>query len=284
MTSQTEPRFTDCVIDLETMGKGSFAPALEIGAVLLDRRTGEIGPKFSVSVSLDELMRFGAQPDASTIIWWMKQSEAARRAIWEGQDKAVSVHSALVRFSDFLAGDLDALPNPKVKVWGNGATFDCTILRNTYERHGLIAPWAFWNDRDLRTVIDVAELDKNAVPKPEGFIAHNALWDATYQAQLLVAALRRLHSGPENPTGAVEAGRQLDHRAAASRIAEQASARVTSGSTSTPARAIDDGLVASITPRNEFGACGSDSSSSCSDSSSGSDSSSSCSDSSSGGW
>ena len=93
--------------------------------------------------------------------------------------------------------DMPFDPENTVGVWGNGATFDCTILRNTYQRHNIECPWAFWAERDLRTIVDVSGLNKWDVPKPDGFIAHHAEWDAKYQAAILLVALATL-KGVEN--------------------------------------------------------------------------------------
>ncbi|MEG1654826.1 MAG: 3'-5' exonuclease, partial [Hafnia sp.] len=53
------------MIDLETMGNGTYAPIISIGAVFFDTNSGEIGTDFQVNVSLESSMRFRARPDAS---------------------------------------------------------------------------------------------------------------------------------------------------------------------------------------------------------------------------
>jgi hypothetical protein len=40
-------------------------------------------------------------------------------------------------------------------VWGNGATFDNVILRASYERELIPCLWHFWNDRDVRTIVEL---------------------------------------------------------------------------------------------------------------------------------
>lgn len=69
------------MVDLETMGNGPYAPVISIGAVFFDPNTGETGEEFSVNISLESSMRYRARPDASTILWWMEQSEEARKSL-----------------------------------------------------------------------------------------------------------------------------------------------------------------------------------------------------------
>ncbi|EMP5337444.1 3'-5' exoribonuclease, partial [Citrobacter freundii] len=118
------------MIDLETMGNGPYAPIISIGAVFFEPNSGEIGSDFQVNVSLESSMRFRARPDASTILWWMEQGEDARRAL---TTETQELSTALSWLSDFISKHA----KPRfVQVWGNGASFDCVILRNSYALTG----------------------------------------------------------------------------------------------------------------------------------------------------
>ncbi|ENO08979.1 exonuclease family protein [Escherichia coli O157:H43 str. T22] len=71
-----------------------------------------------------------------------------------------------------------------VQVWGNGANFDNTILRRSYERQGIPCPWRYYNDRDVRTIVELGkaiDFDARTAIPFEGE-RHNALDDARYQA------------------------------------------------------------------------------------------------------
>ncbi len=73
-------------------------------------------------------------------------------------------------------------------MWGNGSDFDNTLLEEAYRATGIKPPWRFTGNRCYRTV-------KNLFPDvwvdPVG-TAHNALDDATYQANHLIA-ISNLH-------------------------------------------------------------------------------------------
>ncbi|TPC99274.1 exonuclease [Escherichia coli] len=176
------------MIDLETMGKKSNAPIVVIGAVFFDPQTGEIGPTFYIVISLVDAMDTGAVPDGSTIEWWLAQSSEARSAILVDQVKLVD---ALIQFREFINEYSD---EKFVQVWGNGATFDNTILRRSYERLNIPCPWRYYNDRDVRTIVELGKtigFDARTVIPFEG-VRHHALDDARHQAKYVTATIQKL--------------------------------------------------------------------------------------------
>ncbi|MEB2420279.1 3'-5' exonuclease [Citrobacter sp. R-1.5.2] len=177
------------MIDLETMGNKPNAPIVSIGAVFFDPSTGELGPEFYRVVSLKSAIAGGAVPDHETIIWWMRQSEGARMAICD--EDATTISAALIKLNTFILDNSDI---DKVQVWGNGATFDNVILRSSYDRELIPCMWKFWNDRDVRTIV---ELGRKIGINPRRDIPfegdmHNALADAKHQAKYVSAIWKRL--------------------------------------------------------------------------------------------
>lgn len=177
------------MIDTETMGNKPNAPVVSIGAVFFEPSTGELGEEFYRVVSLKSSMDGGAVPDPETIIWWMQQNEEARKAICDKD--AISISAALIKLNTFILDNTDI---DKVQVWGNGATFDNVILRANYEREFLPCIWKFWNDRDVRTIV---ELGRAIGINPRRDIPfegdrHNALADAKHRAKYVSAIWQRL--------------------------------------------------------------------------------------------
>ncbi|WP_443089555.1 3'-5' exonuclease [Xenorhabdus sp. Sc-CR9] len=165
------------MIDLETMGKHAHSPIVALGAVFFDIRTGDLGQTLYMNISLSEQMKRGATPDASTIIWWLRQSYAARQAITEGD--ARNINSALLEFESHINGYSNGIET--LSVWGNGSSFDNVILRNFYERANYRAPWRWDADRDVRTIVQLGR-DIGYDPKSEMPFSserHNALADGT---------------------------------------------------------------------------------------------------------
>ncbi|MED8921242.1 3'-5' exoribonuclease [Escherichia coli] len=180
------------MIDLETMGTNTNAPIVVIGAVFFDPQTGEIGPVFYIVISLADAMNTGAVPDGGTIEWWLRQSSEARAAILTDQ---VKLKDALSRFREFINGYSD---EKFVQVWGNGATFDNAILRTSYERLDIPCPWRYYNDRDVRTIVELGktiDFDARTVIPFEG-VRHNALDDARHQAKYVTATIQKLIPNP----------------------------------------------------------------------------------------
>ncbi|MJY47465.1 exonuclease [Escherichia coli] len=176
------------MIDLETMGTNTNAPIVVIGAVFFDPQTGEIGPVFYIVISLADAMNTGAVPDGGTIEWWLKQSSEARSAILVDQVKLID---ALIQFREFINEHSD---EKFVQVWGNGATFDNNILRTSYERLNIPCPWRYYNDRDVRTIVELGKtigFDARTVIPFEG-VRHNALDDARHQAKYVTATIQKL--------------------------------------------------------------------------------------------
>lgn len=173
------------MLDLETMGKGPDAAIVAIGAVKFDPATG-LGDTFYANVDLASSVEHKGVMDASTVMWWMKQSDAARQRLVTPDP--VCIADALLRFEDWVNGGPHIQrPATDVAMWGNGAAFDNVILRGAYERLGLEPPWQFRGDRCYRTL--KALHPEVPLPPSEG-THHNALDDAVFQARHLLEILK----------------------------------------------------------------------------------------------
>ncbi|EPA5480415.1 3'-5' exoribonuclease [Escherichia coli] len=173
------------MIDLETMGKNPDAPIISIGAIFFDPQTGDMGPEFSKTIDLETA---GGVIDRDTIKWWLKQSREAQSAIMTDE---IPLDDALLQLREFIDENSGEF---FVQVWGNGANFDNTILRRSYERQGIPCPWRYCNDRDVRTIVELGkaiDFDARTAIPFEGE-RHNALDDARYQAKYVSAIWQKL--------------------------------------------------------------------------------------------
>ncbi|HCS7032453.1 TPA: 3'-5' exoribonuclease [Escherichia albertii] len=173
------------MIDLETMGKNPDAPIISIGAIFFDPQTGDMGPEFSKTVDLESA---GGVIDRDTIKWWLKQSREAQSAIMTDE---IPLDDALLQLREFIDENSGEF---FVQVWGNGANFDNTILRRSYERQGIPCPWRYYNDRDVRTIVELGkaiDFDARTAIPFEGE-RHNALDDARHQAKYVSAIWQKL--------------------------------------------------------------------------------------------
>lgn len=206
----------DISIDLETLSTLPNAAILSIGAVQFNRDTGKIGKKFSTTVNIDDAIKHG-HVSGDTLSWWVMGGAAGvtsddNAAVLEcfddaavdmgGNDKP-NLHAALCRLVTFVK---DCSPNPRV--WGNGATADITWLESAFASAGggMKVPWHFKGIRDMRTLVEAAQLDVDTVKKVDG-PKHTAIVDAEWQAHAIAAATMKINvalAGKKVPQPVVE--------------------------------------------------------------------------------
>lgn len=179
------------MLDLETMGSGSKAAIVSIGACVFNPVTGEIGEKFEQVIKLTSSAYYG-EIDAGTVLWWMEQDDAARQVLLNKD--AVTLKDGLTLFVAWL--DLN-IPEWKDRVvWGNGCTFDNVILGNAFKACRMKQPWGFFNDRDVRTIVDLGRTLHGFDPKtdmPFYGVRHSAVDDAVHQAKYVSAIYQKLN-------------------------------------------------------------------------------------------
>jgi len=175
-------KYPDVMIDIETLGRKPGCAVLSIGAVHFDRLTGEIGDGFFYACMGAENAKKYGHVDDDTLAWWMSQSDPAKQDAFNGTADPLQVAQSFAEWID--GGD---------KVWGNGSVFDITILEAWFDALGVKVPWQFWNVRDVRTVIDIADVNPKKFQRKGTY--HNALDDAVFQVEYTAAAIRHLKEG-----------------------------------------------------------------------------------------
>jgi DNA polymerase III epsilon subunit-like protein len=181
VTLSNEHVFGHLMLDIETMGNESFSSILSIGALEFDIETGNTGREFYVNVDLQSCLDLGLIVNASTIMWWLRQNEQARKDLTERQ--SIPIRQALMEFAQFC--------NKDYQIWGNSARFDCGILQNAYNKAGILIPWDFRKERCVRTLVSFNPEIKDGFT-PIG-TAHNALSDCYFQVGYCSAIWAYLH-------------------------------------------------------------------------------------------
>lgn len=164
------------MLDLETMGTRCNSAIVAIGAVEFDEDLGIID-RFYETVDLQSCLDKGLDITGATVMWWMKQSEEARRDICKDN---IPLKDALKAFQDWIG-------KGNIQIWGNGAAFDNAILKNAYTKFKVDNPWPHWSDRCYLTI-------KNSYPKVElkrTGTFHNAVDDAESQANHLIQIVQK---------------------------------------------------------------------------------------------
>ena len=162
------------MLDLETLGTRPGSIITAIGAVRFSPENG-ISDRYYAAIDPADGQRLGFTMDASTVIWWMRQSDAARSLY--ADPMAMPLADALGGFARFAKGAL---------IWGNGADFDNALLAEAYIRCGMRVPWPHSASRCFRTLKDL----RPDIPMERVGTHHNALDDAATQALHALAIMR----------------------------------------------------------------------------------------------
>lgn len=178
----------DVMVDIETMGRGYRAAVVAIGAVRFDPVACKVGndeaSKFYTTIDLRDCQHHGQILDADTVLWWLAQSVEARSEILSHGSMGIQI--ALIRFASFV-GTIKG-----TRVWGNGSNFDNRILREAYELVDMECPWHYRHDRDMRTIVGLAETWNIETEMEFEGTRHHALHDAVYQAQVVCDLYRKI--------------------------------------------------------------------------------------------
>jgi len=179
------------MVDIETLGSRPGAIIASIGAVVFTEE--RVISEFECNVSAHAAQIEGLKFDADTILWWMRQSDAARAATFT--TRALSTFEALTQLVTFAADE------SVIDYWSHGATFDLVLLNEASLITG--APQLvrdFRRARDTRTMYEITGVN------PKTFMgtgtAHNAVDDARAQALAVIESWRILRRWKRAATGA----------------------------------------------------------------------------------
>ena len=170
------------MIDIETLSTRPNACILTIGAIKFTLKPyNELKPidrmdTFYRRIDIQSCADYNMHIDPATMDWWKKQDKGVRYDTLEHVDR-YPLKDVLQEFTRWFG-------NAEI-VWANGIDFDCVILREAFRVCGLETPWKFWNQRDVRTILNVCNISRDCIEKKN---LHNAMYDCYYQIQLLEKA------------------------------------------------------------------------------------------------
>ena len=162
------------MLDLETMGTSPGSAVVQIGAV--EFSIYKVGDPLLITISLESCVAAGMRIDPSTVMWWMKQGDAARESL---ANDAVSIRDGLQSFADWIG-------QGKVWILGDGAAFDNALLASAYRACRMMLPWHYSGDRCFRTMKETFPVERVVSE-----IEHNAAADAVAQAKQMQAILTK---------------------------------------------------------------------------------------------
>jgi exodeoxyribonuclease VIII len=171
-------------VDLETASTRPDAAIIAIGAVIV----GSPDKEFFQLVSLADCVANGRHVDTGTMTWWSTQPQELRERMFSG---TTSLKDALLNFNAWLQ---DVCPDQtNLRLWGNGAMFDNTILVESANAVQVDMHWSFRSHMCYKTIrtLHRKTFDAwNAATPFEG-TPHDPVADARHQAKFL----EYLHGG-----------------------------------------------------------------------------------------
>jgi hypothetical protein len=172
------------MLDLETLSTKNDAIILTIGAIKFDRNNDwddtftldkiPESRKFYKRIKVESCEKLGLHRDENTEKWWNQQNKEAKEEAFGFIEDRLDIAEVLQMFSKWFG-------NSKY-IWGNGSSFDITILTEAYSRCHIDLPWKFYNIRDLRTLLDICNVRLSNFSNNS---KHNALYDCFYQVKAL---------------------------------------------------------------------------------------------------
>lgn len=179
----------DIMIDIEALGKQSDSTIFQIAAMAFNLETGEIISSFNKKADLSKDKNINV--DGDTLVWWLNTNKELLTSLLNEGD--VSKEILLVMFKQWIESHFDSKDdNSNVHLWGNGILFDNKMIQYQLEKMDFNYPIHYKNDRDVRTILDLAS-DKLGVSEKElkdsieskDLVEHDALDDVKYQIELV---------------------------------------------------------------------------------------------------
>lgn len=177
---------TDVMIDLETLGTAPGSVITQIGLCAFSPRDENPTVKSTrIRIDPQSALDIGLKVSWATISWWLVQDYQARQVMASGEG-ALNIAVALVAASNWIKENADE----RVNVWGNGSSFDITLLEVAYNKCGLPLPWHYRNIRDQRTLTYLGPVMDLEHARP--LVAHDAEEDAIAQAMTVRMCIREI--------------------------------------------------------------------------------------------
>jgi len=172
------------MIDIETLSLRPTAQVTQIGYCAANLRTGE----YLIIPNSIWVAPHSGHIDLGTVAWWMRQSDAARMAVFDEGHPLLTPAEAFVELQNaysLLALEGEDEKTNSATVWASPAMFDLPILTNMWAGLPKEKPWRYNMERDLMTLYKM--LDPTGMLRSEAAIAHDAASDAKAQMDNLIA-------------------------------------------------------------------------------------------------
>lgn len=193
--NEPTPNGLGIMVDIESLDLGPRSVVTQIAFVAFPLDDPDtVVKEVNEFLPIQPQLALNRTMSASTILWWMTQSDDARGLFQynDGDDLdelLAMVRSVSRKFTQSLAGF------PSYEVWARGPQFDIVNLESLLIDCGESVPWKYDRVRDLRTIMGAANLKTADVVPSREFTKHVAIEDCYFQIECLYAAHRKLAGG-----------------------------------------------------------------------------------------
>jgi len=180
------------MMDIESLDLGPNSVVTQIAFVAYDLDDPEIiYREVEEYLPIQPQIALSRTINADTIIWWMQQDDKARARFEANRGSDMEELIALVgSVATKMAAVIEECS--EYEVWARGPQFDMVNVESLMLACGVQTPWKYDRVRDLRTVMELANVHTKDIPLPAGLVQHVALSDCKYQIVCLTESLRAL--------------------------------------------------------------------------------------------
>lgn len=159
----------DLMIDIETLSIKKNALFFEIGWCSFEMGNIDNRQSGVFKVDIMNSLMAGSVVDQETVEWWRSQDNRPKMQAYDATPEKKALEQLIV-----LCGQHEFF-------WANSPKFDLIHLEAGFDRHGLKAPWAHYQEMDQRTIKKLARRMGWDMPD-QAITTHNAQQDAVDQA------------------------------------------------------------------------------------------------------
>ena len=186
----------DIMIDLETLGTEPDSPIIQIAAARFDIATGDIIDTFNQVCGFQ--FEHNITITIDTLKWWLNtDNELLKDLLNQGKNSTLSM---IESFYSWITnqGEID-----ERYLWGNGILFDNNMIKTHFQNFYHKYPILYRNDRDMRTIVDLAAMklglesatEFSKLHSDENIRAHDAMNDVKTQVHIIHEAYKVIMGG-----------------------------------------------------------------------------------------
>jgi hypothetical protein len=157
----------ELIADIETLDTAETAVIYQVGIVAFNGT--EILEKTEMNLCIDEQLALGRTVDADTLLFHCNNIEGLRNSL---KSSNRCIEHVYLKLKEVIA-EYDV-----TNVWSKG-NFDFNLLKHLFQSKNLKAPWTFWQERELRTLMKECNVEKSKI------VAHTGLQDCIDQINQL---------------------------------------------------------------------------------------------------